>query len=81
MAKGVFGTGNPGMAYHRSNLEDPYITLADSASDSEEQDAQLPPSDYVIVSARHEDDVSLLEVRGSPHACITCGSKETAMRQ
>ena len=68
VAKGVFGTGNPGMAYYRSNLEDPYITLpGDSGSDSQEEDTQLQPSDFVIVSARHEDDVSLLEVLSQPH--------------
>ena len=65
VAKGVFGTGNPGMAFYRSNLEDPYMTStrAESASDSQEEDAQLQPSDFVIVSGRHEDDVSLLEAR------------------
>ena len=63
VAKGVFGSGNPGMAYYRSNLEDPYIILPSrqAASDSEEEEAELQSTDYVIVSGRHEDDVSLLE--------------------
>ena len=61
---GVFGSGNPGMAYYRSNLEDPYIVLPsrEAASDSEEEAAELHSTDYIIVSGRHEDDVSLLEV-------------------
>ena len=64
VARGVFGSGNPGMTFYRSNLEDPYIVLPgrEAASDSEEEAAELQSTDYVIVSARHEEDVSLLEV-------------------
>ncbi|KAK9811052.1 hypothetical protein WJX73_009420 [Symbiochloris irregularis] len=61
--QGVFGGGNPGMSYYKSNHEDPYITLnaVDRASDSEAEDDELRDTDYVILSARNEDDVSHLE--------------------
>ena len=62
--KGVFGTGNPGMAYYRSNLEDPYITLADpEAVESEGEDYEIRGSDFVLLTAKNEDEVSHLEVR------------------
>ena len=64
LAQSIFGSGNPGMSYYKSNLEDPYITLntVDRASDSEAADDELRETDYVILTARNEDDVSHLEV-------------------
>ena len=66
--QGLFGGSNPGMSYYRSNHEDPYITLnaVDKASDSEAEDDELRESDFVILSARNEDDVSHLEVSSTP---------------
>ncbi|KAK9820102.1 hypothetical protein WJX72_006156 [[Myrmecia] bisecta] len=63
----IFGSGNPGMAYYRDNDQDPYITLGDQAAgrheDSEEdEDFALKPTDFLILTARNEDDVSHLEV-------------------
>lgn len=68
LVQGIFGSGNPGMSYYRSNLEDPYITLRNTAgvSDSEADDNELRDTDYVILAARNEDDVSHLEVEYMP---------------
>ena len=64
LVQGVFGSGNPGMSYYRSNHEDPYITLDSTAgaSDSEAEDNELRDTDFIILAARNEDDVSHLEV-------------------
>lgn len=48
---------------HRSNLEDPYITLQPAAGDgSEDEDDAIRDTDLIILAARNEDDVSHLEV-------------------
>ncbi|KAG1675126.1 hypothetical protein FOA52_003349 [Chlamydomonas sp. UWO 241] len=43
---------------------DPYITLPDGGggTDSEDEDYEIKPTDLLILAARHEDDVSNLEV-------------------
>ena len=62
--RGVFGNSNPGMAYYRTNDEDPYIKLAAVKDvDSEADDFEIKGDDFLILAARNEDDVSHLEVR------------------
>lgn len=59
----IFGGGNPGMTYYRSNKEDPYITLQESDDEASEiDDLAFKPTDLIILAARNEDDVSHLEV-------------------
>lgn len=62
--QGIFGSGNPGMSYYKSNVEDPYITLDATAehSESDAEDNELRETDFIILAARNEDDVSHLEV-------------------
>ncbi len=59
---GLFGTGkHPGMAYYSRAEDDPY--LAKEVSDSEDDELTLSKTDFLILAARNEDDVSHLEVR------------------
>lgn len=54
-----------GLAFHSRGEEDPYITLEDAGSDSDEderEDLQILPTDNIILAAKTEDDVSHLEV-------------------
>ncbi|WFD36909.1 rRNA-processing protein [Malassezia cuniculi] len=53
-----------GLQYYRNNDEDPYITLKNDEEDEEEEREQLEvlPQDNMIVTAKTEDDLSLLEV-------------------
>ncbi|CCV00685.1 unnamed protein product [Malassezia sympodialis ATCC 42132] len=57
-------SGIRGLQYFRNNDEDPYVTLKDDPADEEEEREQLEvlPSDNMIVTAKTEDDVSMLEV-------------------
>ncbi|EIE25396.1 WD40 repeat-like protein [Coccomyxa subellipsoidea C-169] len=58
---GLFGTGkHPGMAYHSRAEDDPY--LAKDISDSDDEELTLKKTDFLILAARNEDDVSHLEV-------------------
>ncbi|CAL8460646.1 g176 [Coccomyxa elongata] len=58
---GLFGTGkHPGMAYYSRAEDDPY--LAKEVSDSEDDELTLSKTDFLILAARNEDDVSHLEV-------------------
>jgi periodic tryptophan protein 1 len=52
-----------GLQYYRNNDEDPYITLKNDELDEEEekQELEIEPLDNMIVAAKTEDDVSLLE--------------------
>ncbi|KAK4993274.1 rRNA-processing protein [Elasticomyces elasticus] len=52
------------LAYHASNVEDPYITLADNEDPDEEEreELQIMPSDNLVLAARVEDEVAHLEV-------------------
>lgn len=60
---GLFGDGkHPGMAYYSKPEEDPYLSRGAADSDSEEDDFVLKGSDFLILAARNEDDVSHLEV-------------------
>lgn len=61
--KGIFGKTNPGMAYYGDNIEDPYIKLsAMEEIDSEAEDEKVRKDDFVLLAAKNEDDLSLLEV-------------------
>ena len=58
---GLFGTGkHPGMAYHSRAEDDPYLDK--EISDSDDEELVLKKSDFLILAARNEDDVSHLEV-------------------
>lgn len=52
-----------GLQFHRNNDEDPYITLKqDTQDDEDEREAmEILPTDSLLVSAKMEDEVSLLE--------------------
>lgn len=51
------------LAYHRSNAEDPYITLQDSEDEDEErEELQILSTDNVLVAAKVEDEVAHLEI-------------------
>ena len=53
-----------GLQFYASNEEDPYITVQDdAAADEEEEREQLEvyPSDNLVLTAKTEDDVSMLE--------------------
>lgn len=52
-----------GLQYYRNNDEDPYITLKDDALDEEEEreDLEVQGSDNLLICAKTEDEVSLLE--------------------
>lgn len=58
----IFGSGNPGMTFYRSNVQDPHIRTAGNADDSEAEDFEMQESDFVILAARNEEDISNLEV-------------------
>ena len=51
------------LAYHKSNAEDPYITLQDSEDEDEErEELQILSTDNILVAAKVEDEVAHLEV-------------------
>lgn len=52
-----------GLQFYKNNDDDPYITLKDDAQDDdEEREAmEILPSDNMLISAKTEDEVSLLE--------------------
>ncbi|CCG84219.1 protein of unknown function [Taphrina deformans PYCC 5710] len=54
-----------GLAFHSRGEADPYITLDNTADDSDEEEReelQILPTDNIILAAKTEDDVSHLEV-------------------
>ncbi|KAJ7961483.1 Transducin/WD40 repeat-like superfamily protein [Quillaja saponaria] len=57
----LFGTG-VGDLYYPSNNLDPYLKEKDDEDSEELEDMTINPTDSVIVCARNEDDVNLLEV-------------------
>lgn len=59
---GMFG--NPrSLAYHESNDQDPYITLADNEDqDDEREELQILATDNLVLAAKLEDEVAHLEV-------------------
>ena len=51
------------LAYHKSNSEDPYITLQDSEDGEEErEELQILSTDNILVAAKVEDEVAHLEI-------------------
>ncbi|UZJ55279.1 hypothetical protein CBS101457_004599 [Exobasidium rhododendri] len=52
-----------GLQFYRNNDEDPYITLKDDTldEDEEKEDLMVQPGDNLLVCAKTEDEVSLLE--------------------
>ncbi|KAG0164519.1 hypothetical protein DFQ28_005773 [Apophysomyces sp. BC1034] len=51
------------LAYYDNEVEDPYITLKNSADEDEErEDLEIMPTDNLLLAAKTEDDISHLEV-------------------
>lgn len=52
-----------GLQYYRNNDEDPYITLKNDDMDEEEEreELEVQPGDNLVICAKTEDEVSLLE--------------------
>lgn len=61
-ASRLFGSGNPGLSYYQSNQQDPNISKHGGEDDSEADDFEVHASDFVILAARNEDEVSHIEV-------------------
>ena len=51
-----------GLSYYTSNYQDPNISHQGGEDDSEAEDFQVQASDFVILAARNEDEVSHIEV-------------------
>lgn len=51
-----------GLSYYRSNHQDPNISHQGGEDDSEAEDFEVQASDFVILAARNEDEVSHIEV-------------------
>ncbi|CAO1636560.1 unnamed protein product [Parajaminaea phylloscopi] len=62
IAMGAF-SNIKGLTFYKSNEDDPYITLKDDKEDEDEDREALEvlPSDNLLISAKTEDEVSLLE--------------------
>lgn len=62
VAMGAFSNVH-GLQFYKDNQDDPYITLKeDQQDDEEEREAmEILPTDNILVSAKTEDEVSLLE--------------------
>lgn len=60
----LFGSGGFGGAYYVSNDDDPYITLKENDDEDEDEidDFTIRPTDSIVLTARNEDDVSMVEV-------------------
>ena len=58
----MFGNAQS-LAYHRSNADDPYITLQENEDEDEEkEELQILATDNMVVAAKVEDEVAHLEV-------------------
>ena len=51
-----------GLSYYKSNYQDPNISHQGGEDDSEAEDFEVQASDFVILAARNEDEVSHIEV-------------------
>ena len=51
-----------GLSYYQSNQQDPNISKHGGEDDSEADDFEVHASDFVILAARNEDEVSHIEV-------------------
>ena len=51
------------LMFHRTNDDDPYVTLKDADDDdSDADDLEIKPTDKLVLAARSEEDVSNIEV-------------------
>lgn len=50
-----------GLQFYRNNDEDPYITMKEEDEDEDREELEVLPTDNLIVCAKTEDEVSLLE--------------------
>ncbi|KAK3178930.1 hypothetical protein OEA41_001068 [Lepraria neglecta] len=58
----MFGNARS-LAYHKSNADDPYITMQENDEEDEErEDLQILATDNMIVAAKVEDEVAHLEI-------------------
>lgn len=58
----MFGNARA-LAYHDSNMEDPYITMQENEDEDEErEELQILATDNMVVAAKVEDEVAYLEV-------------------
>ncbi len=58
----MFGNAQS-LAYHQSNVDDPYITLQENEDEDEErEELQILATDNMVVAAKVEDEVAYLEV-------------------
>lgn len=58
----MFGNARS-LAYHKSNADDPYITMQENDEEDEErEDLQILATDSMIVAAKVEDEVAHLEI-------------------
>lgn len=51
-----------GLSYYQSNHQDPNISHQGGEDDSEAEDFEVQASDFIILAARNEDEVSHIEV-------------------
>ncbi|KAL5504218.1 PWP1 [Sanghuangporus vaninii] len=51
-----------GLTYYKDNDEDPYITLKEDEEELERKELEVLPTDNMLVTAKTEDEISLLEV-------------------
>ena len=50
------------LAYHDSNMDDPYITAKDEEEEDEKEELQVLATDNMLVAAKVEDEVAHLEI-------------------
>ena len=55
-----------GLSYYKSSYQDPNISHQGGEDDSEAEDFEVQASDFVILAARNEDEVSHIEVSSFP---------------
>ena len=64
VVKNIEVLGNPkSLAYHESNVDDPYLTIPDNdEEDDEREEIQVLATDNMVLAAKVEDEVAHLEV-------------------
>ena len=62
MLKSLLACMHAGLSYYKSNHQDPNISNQGGEDDSEAEDFEVTASDFVILAARNEDEVSHIEV-------------------
>ncbi|XP_024518850.1 uncharacterized WD repeat-containing protein C17D11.16 [Selaginella moellendorffii] len=58
----VFGNGGVSAAYYQHGEKDPYLVDDDDEDEEEIEDKTIKPTDLLIVTAKTEDEVGILEV-------------------